>query len=174
MDRRRALRIGTALWAAPVAVAALAAPAIAASAPSFSFTTTNLFWELPKSVSNFFRARYNLVNDGAGPGKPVITFLAAAERLNLVIDQLDSNWVVSPGGAAYGKTLTWVGPDIPPGGTVVLSGTNPDLPGYFRGTVANNPPNLNSPAEDSNFRTLAQVTPAGANPSVFTNGDNYP
>ncbi|WP_114856361.1 hypothetical protein [Brachybacterium sp. YJGR34] len=129
---------------------------------------------MPKAVSNYFLARYTLVNDGQGPGKPTVTFYVATERLSLNIAQIDPNWAVSAGPVAYAKTLTWAGPDCPVGGEVILGGTSPDIPGYFRGAVANNPPNLGTPTEASNFNTAAAVVPAGANDTVFYDGDNYP
>lgn len=173
-DRRRALTVGLTTWAVPTVLLAVPVKAAAASQqPTFSFVTTNLVWEMPKAVSNFFFARYTLVNDGLGPGKPVVTFSAATERLSLIVDQIDPNWTVSAAAAPYAKTLTWIGPDIPVGGTVVIGGSSA-LAGYFRGTVANNPPHLGTAREASNFNTAAKVTPSGARGTVFYDGDNYP
>lgn len=160
----------------PIVAASVATPLAAASVAgpaTFSISTTSTFWEQPYQFGDFFIARYTLVNDGEGPGSPVLVVYAATERLNLTISNISPLWTVSAGPVAYAKTLTYIGPPIAVGESVVVDGT--DTGGYFRGTVPVAAPNWNGTAaqRQSNFNIAAAVTPAGTTPTSLDDG-NYP
>lgn len=158
----------------PAIAAVVATPLAAASVgdATFSISATSTVWQQPYQNGRFFLAQYTLVNDGTAPGKPTFVIYAATERISLALTNVDPLWTVTAGPTAYSKTLTYTGPDIAVNGVVIVGGTEG---GYFRGTVANTPPNWagNAAQRQSNFNIAAAVSPAGATPSSLDDG-NYP